>query len=124
MSKNAIKLKNSLKIEDFVGSLIVKSIIQIKQVTNYETHKLNQDLTELVAKFVEKEIFESGIKDKTLNKREIVKEVFAKTFELTDQDILELDRQLKYLIENKIIKKRSLLYRIWLGVKAVVKLVL
>ncbi len=107
MKEKSLKLKNSSKIQNFVGGLIIKSILKVKEIHNYEDQKLNQEITEAVAKFVERELFHDGtIKSEQIDKREIVKEVLRQTWKLTEDDMKILDSQLDYLIENKIVKKK------------------
>jgi uncharacterized Fe-S cluster-containing MiaB family protein len=113
-----MKLKNNSKVSNFVGGLIIKSCLQIKEINNFESQKLNQEITEAVAKYIEQEIFHDGTIDgSTLNKREIIKEVLKQCYNLVEEDLVIIDSQLDYLIENKIIKKKGVFYRIYLVLK-------
>lgn len=119
MVKKGIKLKNSSKkVHNFVGGLIIKSCLQIKEINNFEGQKLNQEITEAIAKYIEQEIFHDGtIKGDTLDKRAIIKEVLQQCYDLSEEDLTVIDSQLNYLFENKIIKKKGFFYRIYLVIK-------
>ena len=114
VKQKGIVLKNGSKVQNFVGGLIVKSILQVKSIHAFEEQKLNQEITESVAKYIEKEIFHDGtIKSESLDKRSIVKEVLKQCYNLAEEDLVIIDSQLDYLIENKIVKKKGRLYRIY-----------
>lgn len=123
MKEKGLKLKNSSRQKNFVAGLIIKGCIQVKQINAYESQKMSQEITESVAKFIEKEIYkESGIKDDTFDKKALTKEILRQCYDLAEEELTIIDSQLEYLIENNIVKKKGRFYRLYKLLRSVVRL--
>jgi hypothetical protein len=124
MKEKGLKLKNSSKQKNFIGGLIIKGVLQIKQINAYEDQKLNQEITESVVKFIEKEIFKEGTIDSdTIDKKAIVKEILRQCYSLMEDEMSIIDNQLEYLIENNIVRKKGRMYRLYKLLRSILKLV-
>ena len=66
-----VKFKNSLKQHDFVFSLIQKVEMKLKEIKNYKSLKLNQELTKYVGEEMKSEL------DQKVDKKKILKQIIS-----------------------------------------------
>lgn len=108
-----IQFKHSVKRHEFVFSLIKKLTDKVKSVEHFESLKMSPEITRTLASIVKEEC--SHLKKKDLAEidgRHIVKEALKCVFELNDQELSQVDAQLDFLTDNKMIKKVSLKKRL------------
>lgn len=112
-SDTGLKLENSLSVHQFTFSLIQKASIQIKAVQKWETKKLDFELVKSVCKFVRDEIDKgelskllSSKQASNLDKVEIIKQIFKETFDLTDEELSQIESHIISAIENKLVKSK------------------
>jgi hypothetical protein len=105
-----IILKKSLAQENYVKSLVVKSVCQIKQnVIDYEQHKLDPQLINDIMQFIEKEISKGKYCKKEFDKSKILQDIIVSIFgELNEAENKWLESTIQHIIDNKLIKKHTL----------------
>ncbi len=95
-----IDLKNSLKIHFDKETLINKITSLIGFIPNYQSLKLDIELTKLVINIIEDELKN----DKTTNKNDLLTTVLGRIFNLNGDELKVLNQQLEFLKNNKHIK--------------------
>jgi len=99
-----VKLKNSLAIHNFVFGLIKKLALKIKEIENFTNLKMNPELTKYICQCVEQELSKVAKKLKTkIDKTKIVTEVLTQVFGLSDTEVLQIESQVDFLFDNKLI---------------------
>jgi hypothetical protein len=87
-----VDLKNSLKTHFDKETLINKITSLIGFIPNYQSLKLNVELTKLVSNIIEDELKN----DKVTNKNDLLVTVLTKVFNLSGDDINVLNQQLVF----------------------------
>lgn len=100
-----LKFKHSLKQHALIFGLMKSIIEKIKEIENWESLKADPDLIFSVATSIEEEISKSKIK--TINKKDLVVEVFKMVYDLTDEEKEVISKILDYQLNNKLIKKKN-----------------
>ena len=95
-----IDLKNSLKTHFDKETLINKITSLISFIPNYQSLKLDVELTKLVINIIEDELKN----DKKTNKNDLLIAVLSRVFNLNGEEINVLNQQLEFLKKNKHIK--------------------
>jgi len=109
MSSN-LKLSNSLAKINYAKNLVIKGTCELKSLPDYEEHKLNPQLVNDLMNFLEKEIRSGKFSKAKFDKSAILKEIITSVFgSLTDTEIQLLETQVLYVIDNKLVKKKTFL---------------
>lgn len=117
MSATKLKLKKGLALENFVKSLAQKGIMEVKELTDYQSHKLNPQLTSDLMNFIEKQVSNSEFSKKDINKKELLKEILKACFELTEEELNIIEKMVNYAIENEIVKPKTFFSRFMKGAR-------
>ena len=106
-----LKLQNSLEKSNFVKQLILKAICEIKSnLVDFQDYKLNQQLINDVINFVKSEISKSKYNKEDFDKSEIIREIMNQVFgTLTESELIILDSSIQFILDNNLVKKRSIL---------------
>jgi len=107
---NTVKFKNSLAIHNFIFGLIKRISYKIQEIENYQSLKMNPELTTYVLQCINEEI--AQIKKNLASKidvKAILTEVLKNVFKLSDTEITQIEAQLDFITDNKLIKKKGLL---------------
>ncbi len=107
-----VKLENSLAQHQCLFSLIKQCTIKLKEIENYEDLKLKGEVTKYVAKLVEEGLENSKLSQKqkkAIEKKQIIKEIVKQVYKLTEAELVLVDDQIEYNLNNKIVKKKTLL---------------
>jgi hypothetical protein len=99
---NEIK-QNEIKAK-IIGRLTELKLIDAK-------YKLSTDVLLLVAN-----LLEHLVKDKKLNKKQLLLDIFVSVFNIQAQDRVQIESQLEFLHSNKAIKKLSKFYLFFCGI--------
>lgn len=120
MSK--LKLQNSLEKTNYVKTLILKAICEIKTlVVDFHQHKLNQQLINDVINFIDKEIKSSKFAKEDIDKIGIITDIMVAVFgQLSETELQILQSSIQFIIDNNLIKKRTLLKKSILFVGSVI----
>lgn len=111
-----VKLENSLAQHQCLFSLIKQCCIKVKEIENHEDLKLKNEVTKYVAKLVEEGIANSPLtkkQKKVISKKTIILEVIKQVYNLAEEELSLVEDQIEYNLDNKIVKKRSLLKKGW-----------
>ena len=110
MSVSKLKLSKSLSKSNYVKNLCIKATCEIKEIADYHDHKLNPQLINDLMNFLEKEISTGKFSQSDIDKSSLLKHIIESTFgsELTEEEIKFIDTQVQYIIDNKLIKKKTL----------------
>ena len=110
MSVSKLKLSKSLSKSNYVKNLCIKATCEIKEIADYHDHKLNPQLINDLMNFLEKEISNGKFSQSDIDKSSLLKHIIESTFgsELTEEEIKFIDTQVQYIIDNKLIKKKTL----------------
>ena len=83
-----IVLKKSLAQENYVKSLVVKGVCEVKEaVIDYTDHKLDPQLVNCIMNFIEKEISKGKYCKKEFDKSKILQDIIVSIFgELNEAD--------------------------------------
>lgn len=115
-----VKLENSLAQHQCLFSLIKKCSIKLKEIENYEELKLKGEVTKYVAKLVEEGLSNSPLthkQKKAIDKKELIREIIKQVYNLIDSELALIDDQIEYNLENKIVKPKSFLKKVYKFVK-------
>ena len=106
-----LKLQNSLEKSNFVKQLILKAICEIKSnLVDFQDYKLNQQLINDVINFVKSEISKSKYNKEDFDKSEIIREIMNQVFgTLSESELIILDSSIQFILDNNLVKKRSIL---------------
>jgi len=104
--KVKLKLKRGLKKHDLTGQLVTECVKAVKDISNYSDLKLDQKLTVCIMKEVMLlcKTIDNDVKSE-LDKSEIVKKILTEVFNLNDAEILELEKQIEYIIDSGVLNK-------------------
>lgn len=111
-----VKLENSLAQHQCLFSLIKQCCIKVKEIENHEDLKLKNEVTKYVAKLVEEGIANAPLtkkQKKVISKKTIILEVIKQVYNLAEEELSLVEDQIEYNLENKIVKRKSLLHRGW-----------
>ena len=109
-----LKLKKSLAKENYVNQLVLKGTCQVKEVVDYENQKTNPQLIQDLMQFIENEIAESKYtkKDSEFDKPKILEDILISVYSnLDDLEKKWLENQIQHIIDNKLVKKKTLLLK-------------
>jgi hypothetical protein len=109
-----LKLKKSLAKENFCNQLILKGSCQVREVVNYENQKTNPQLIQDLMTFIENEIAESKYtkKDSEFDKPKILEDILISVYSnLDDSEKIWLEKQIQHIIDNKLVKKKTLILK-------------
>jgi hypothetical protein len=109
-----LKLKKSLAKENFCNQLIIKGSCQVKEIVDYENQKTNPQLIQDLMTFIENEIAESKYtkKDSEFDKPKILEDILISVYSnLDDSEKKWLEHQIQHIIDNKLVKKKTLLLK-------------
>jgi len=113
-----LKFKHNLKQHALIFSLMKEIINKIKEIENWESLKSDPDLIFSVATSVEDEVAKSKIK--SIDKKDLVIEIFKMVYDLTDEEKEVIRKIIDYQLNNKLIKKKNFLSRAYRYVKSYV----
>jgi hypothetical protein len=106
------KVKNTLALHISTNSLIRLKATEIKNIPNYRDLKLDKELTKKickdVSKFVDNDKSLTYKQKKELSKTNIVIEIMNHAFDLNETEIEELKKDIMFLFNNNLIKKKLL----------------
>lgn len=111
-----VKLENSLAQHQCLFSLIKQCCMKVKEIENHEDLKLKNEVTKYVAKLVEEGIANSPLtkkQKKALSKKTIILEVIKQVYNLAEEELALVEDQIEYNLDNKIVKRNSLLSKGW-----------
>jgi hypothetical protein len=109
-----LKLKKSLAKENYVNNLIIRGSCQVKEIVDYENQKTNPQLIQDLMNFVESEISESKYtkKDSEFDKPKILEDILISVYSnLDDSEKIWLQKQIQHIIDNKLVKKKTLILK-------------
>jgi hypothetical protein len=113
MTSNIDYLEFKFKLRELITNDDISKVIlkKIKEIPNYETLKLDVELTLFLCNLCENIIADKGLKkfDKKAFVINLIKELFS---ELSEEEIALFDGQIEFLWNNNRIKRVSF-YRIW-----------
>jgi hypothetical protein len=81
----------------------------VKEMIDYAEHKLNPELISAIMTFVEHEISQGKFAKEDFEKSGIVKQILMSVFELTESEMASIDQTIQFVIDNELVKKKSLL---------------
>ncbi len=105
---NTVKFKNSLAIHSLVFGLIKRISFKIQEIENYQSLKMNPELTTYVLQCIKEEIaqMKKSLASK-VDAKAILVEVLKNVFNLSDTEITQIEAQLDFIADNKLLKKRG-----------------
>jgi hypothetical protein len=109
-----LKLKKSLAKENYVNNLIIRGSCQVKEIVDYENQKTNPQLIQDLMNFIESEISESKYtkKDSEFDKPKILEDILISVYsELNDSEKIWLEKQIQHIVDNKLVKKKTLILK-------------
>ena len=109
-----LKLKKSLAKEDYLDRLKIKAICQIKEINNYEKHKFDSQLIQDLMTFIENEISEGKYskKNEDFDKSKILQDILISVFgDLNETELKWLENTIQHIIDNKLVKKKTLILK-------------
>ena len=114
-----IVLKKSLAQENYVKTLVVKGVCQVKEtVIDYEQHKLDPQLVNCIMNFIEREIAKGKYCKKEFDKSKILQDIIVSIFgELNEAENKWLESTIQHAF---LVKKNTLFLKGWDLLKTVV----
>jgi hypothetical protein len=106
-----LKLKKSLAKENYVNQLVIKGTCQVKEVVDYENQKTNPQLIQDLMQFIETEINEGKYskKDSDFDKPKILQDILISVYSnIDDNEKIWLEKQIQHIIDNKLVKKKTI----------------
>jgi hypothetical protein len=128
-----VKFENSLAVHDFTLSLVKKISLAIKEIEQWNTKKLDNELTKWVCKYVDAAISDATSSKATkpltssqalaINKAAVVIQALKQTFDLTDSEVSIVQSQIDFLIDNGLISSSAVttISKVISSVKSIIK---
>jgi len=117
-----LKVRKSLGVSQFVKTVVTKGSCQIKELIDYESHKLSPQLVTDLCTFVEAEIGASKYKGEEIDRAELVKAIMKDVFpDFSDQEMAFLDEAIQFTLDHNLISKKSCLGKALSFVQSVLK---
>lgn len=108
-----LHLKNKAKSTKNVANLVDSCLCEVRGIPNYNSLRLNQELTKSICVFVEDFVSSfSKSQQEKVDKNNVVIEVLSKAFGLSPDEILVIKSQIEFLVENNLIQKSNILTQI------------
>ena len=106
---HTVKFKNSLAIHDFIYSTLIKKLVlKIKEIENFESLKLNPELTRYILSCIYKEVILIGKSwSKKVDIKEILIHILKTAFNLNTDEVDQLIAQIDFILDNSLVKKKS-----------------
>jgi hypothetical protein len=99
-----VPIDRSLKKEIEITNLISLLETQLNKIPNIQTHRNENEITQLVCSIVENYCKAKKYK---IDKKEVVKSFLEKLFGLNAEELTKLDKQIEYLHSHRLINKVS-----------------
>jgi len=109
-----LKLKKSLAKENYSNQLVIKGSCQVKEIVDYEKHKFDSQLIQDLMQFVETEITEGKYskKHEDFDKSKILQDILISVYgDLNETELKWLENTIQHIIDNKLVKKKTLLLK-------------
>ena len=105
---HTVKFKNSLAIHDFIYSTLIKKLVlKIKEIENFESLKLNPELTRYILSCIYKEVLLVGKSwSKKVDIKEILIHILKTAFNLNTDEVDQLIAQIDFILDNSLVKKK------------------
>ena len=111
-----VKAKNQFKNVIIEGNIFKTLVEEIKAIPEYQSLKQSIELFEWVLQTIDRNL-QSNVK---IDKVQLAKKILHNVFVYQPNELIALENQLLYLIENKIIKKTPF-YNFYKYLKNIVK---
>ena len=116
-----LKLKNSLAKVNYVKTLVLKGTCEVKELVDYETHKLNPQLINDLMNFLELEISNGKFSKEDFEKSKILQDIMINVFgELSESELQWLENHIQYILDNNLIKKNTFFLKSFKLLKSVI----
>jgi hypothetical protein len=116
-----LKLKNSLAKVNYVKTLVLKGTCEVKELVDYETHKLNPQLINDLMNFLELEISNGKFSKEDFDKSKILQDIMINVFgELSESELQWLENHIQYILDNNLIKKNTFFLKSFKLLKSVI----
>ncbi len=109
-----LKLKKSLAKENYSNQLVIKGSCQVKEIADYEKHKFDSQLIQDLMTFIENEISEGKYskKHEDFDKSKILQDILISVFgDLNETELKWLENTIQYIVDNKLVKKKTLILK-------------
>jgi hypothetical protein len=109
-----LKLKKSLAKENYSNQLVIKGSCQVKEIVDYEKHKFDSQLIQDLMQFIETEITEGKYskKHEDFDKPKILQDILISVFgDLNETELKWLENTIQHIIDNKLVKKKTLILK-------------
>ena len=105
-----LKLKKSLAKENYVKTLVIKGTCEVKaKVIDYEDRKCDPQLVNDLMNFIEKEISKGKYSKKDFDKSKILEDiVFSIWGNFSESELKWLEKQIRHVTDNNLVKKNTL----------------
>ena len=105
-----LKLKKSLAKENYVKTLVIKGTCEVKEkVVDYEDRKFDPQLVNDLMNFIEKEISKGKYSKKDFDKSKILEDiVFSVWGNFSESELKWLEKQIRHVTDNNLVKKNTL----------------
>jgi hypothetical protein len=107
-----LKISNSLSTHCFSLSLIDEVVSEIRKLPDFQSKRLDAELTKSVVKMVRDAVIESQGKQLTskqadaLDKTELVVCALSKAFGLSEEETTLISNQIDFVMQNRVVSKR------------------
>ena len=106
---HTIKFKNSLTIHHFIYSTLIKKLVlKIKEIENFESLKLNPELTRYILSCIYTEVKLVGKSwSKKVDIKEILIHILKTAFNLNTEEVETLIGQIDFILDNCLHEKKG-----------------
>ena len=98
-----LKLKNSLKLKQFIAVVVKDVEDEIKKLENWQDLKYDHELIKSVSDLIDKKVMDGSVQNYKIDKQSLLMTVLCSVFNLNDEEKKAVEATVEFLVENKLI---------------------
>jgi hypothetical protein len=100
-----IVLHKTLATETFIKSLIQRGVLEIKEIVDWESQKMNPQLLTSLMLFVDEEVQSSKYRKQEIDRSELTKAILAAAYDFSESELEYVDKQIIFVRDNNLLRR-------------------
>jgi hypothetical protein len=100
-----IVLHKTLATETFIKSLIQRGVLEIKEIVDWESQKMNPQLLTSLMLFVDEEVQSSKYRKQEIDRSELTKAILSAAYDFSESELEYVDKQIIFVRDNNLLRR-------------------
>jgi hypothetical protein len=100
-----IVLHKTLATETFIKSLIQRGVLEIKEIVDWESQKINPQLLTSLMLFVDEEVQSSKYRKQEIDRSELTKAILSAAYDFSESELEYVDKQIIFVRDNNLLRR-------------------